>query len=94
MSIEYYPLVCCSCGVSFALSNEHMRGLRESHKTFYCPNGCSQHYPAKSKSEEIDQLKRQLDAEQLKLAELKNGKCPFCLKAVKDLSSHIQRRHT
>lgn len=94
MTIEYSPLSCSSCGIAFALSSDHMRRLRESHKTFYCPNGCSQHYPAKSKSEEIDQLKRRLETEKQLVAELKNGQCPFCLKTVKDLSSHIQRRHT
>lgn len=94
MTIEYSPLSCCNCGVTFALNSDHMRGLRESHKFFYCPNGCSQHYPAQSKTEQLDRLKQQLEAERQKLAELKTGKCPFCWRTVKDLSSHIQRRHS
>lgn len=94
MTTEYNPLSCCNCGVSFALNSDHMRGLRESHKTFYCPNGCSQHYPAQSKSDKVEQLEKRLQAEQSRIEELKAGKCPFCWKTVKDLSSHIKRIHT
>lgn len=93
MSIEYSPLLCCSCGVAFALNSDHMRGLRESHKTFYCPNGCPQCYRGPSKAEQLEQVKAQLNAAQARLADLKNGKCPFCLKYFKDLSSHFSNRH-
>lgn len=42
---------CCQCGVQFGMPADHVRELRRSHAWFYCPNGHSQHYTAKSDSD-------------------------------------------
>jgi hypothetical protein len=39
---------CSSCGVPIALGQHHESSLRRNHKTFYCPNGHNQYFPAKS----------------------------------------------
>ena len=51
---------CCSCGVIFGIENYHNEELRKSHQGFYCPNGHSQHYTAKSAAEILqDELTRE-----------------------------------
>lgn len=52
---------CCNCGVEFAMPSELMRELRESHKSFYCPNGHGQSYVGKTDAEK---LQEKLEAEQ------------------------------
>lgn len=52
---------CCSCGVVFALTQFLQAQLRESHKSFFCPNGHSQSYTSESESQ---RLKRMLEREQ------------------------------
>lgn len=49
--------VCCECGVVFGLNDAHQAQLRKNHQTFYCPNGHTQHYVAKTEAEKLkDQL--------------------------------------
>lgn len=52
--------VCCSeCGAVFGLESSFERGLRESHATFYCPNGHRQHFPGQTEKERrIAELER------------------------------------
>jgi hypothetical protein len=37
---------CCDCGVYFGIEHGHNRRLLAAgpERTFYCPNGCAQHY--------------------------------------------------
>lgn len=61
---------CCCCGVLFAMPVELKRQCRDQPgpggKSFYCPNGHSQHYTGKSKAqverERGDRLARWLEA--------------------------------
>jgi hypothetical protein len=46
---------CVSCGVIFALDESHRTELQKSHKSFYCPNGHSQYFPAQSVEEILRQ---------------------------------------
>jgi len=48
-----FTVMTCSCGVSYALDDNFIESKRESHKTFYCPNGCSLHYPSDNKEERL-----------------------------------------
>lgn len=49
---------CCSCGVPFAIPTYLQDQLRESHKTFYCPNGHPQSYIGKTEADKLrDQLR-------------------------------------
>lgn len=37
-------ITCCNCGIVFAVTEERQADLRETHDTFYCPNGHPQSY--------------------------------------------------
>lgn len=54
---EHRSIECCNCAVIFTVSVEFDNNLRESKKTFYCPNGHPQSY-TKSTSE---RLKKELE---------------------------------
>lgn len=51
---------CCNCHVLFAIPEDMQRRLRETHHSFYCPNGHSQSYTDKT---EAQKLQAQLQAE-------------------------------
>lgn len=57
---------CCNCGVTFAIPQQLMNELSETHKDFYCPNGHSQRYidktEAQKQRERADRLQRLVDA--------------------------------
>lgn len=61
---------CFSCGVVFAMTEEHEQRLRASHNTFYCPNGHTMWFkPGKSDEQKLKEsaaretaLKDQLSA--------------------------------
>jgi hypothetical protein len=61
LSVTYklHPLTCSECGILFGLENGYDDRRREDQRTFYCPNGHSQHYPGKTKTQ---RLQEQLDA--------------------------------
>jgi hypothetical protein len=44
---------CCqaACGVTFGIQRDHQRRLRQTHDTFYCPNGHGQHYTGQTDAE-------------------------------------------
>jgi len=44
-NIKFKAIVCGLCGVIFALTKEHVEHLRDSHKSFRCPNGCENYFP-------------------------------------------------
>ena len=45
--------VCCTCGIGFGIESNHHAMLKREKKTFYCPNGHSQHYTAKTEAEKL-----------------------------------------
>lgn len=51
--------ITCDCGVEYGLSAGFIAARRKDHKTFYCPNGCSRHYPRPAESD-ADRLRREL----------------------------------
>ena len=56
---------CCraDCGVPFGIESNHQRELLRSHANFYCPNGHSQHYTAKTEAERERELREQRERE-------------------------------
>lgn len=56
---------CCSCGALFWITADLHRNIKETKRTFYCPNGHPQSY-RKSRSEELE--------EQLRSERMENGK--------------------
>lgn len=56
-------LTCFNCCIGFTLSDAHEQRLRDSHNTFYCPNGHSQVFKGKPDSQKIQELQESLDWE-------------------------------
>ena len=56
---------CCTCGITFGLLDSWDDRLRESHQTFYCPNGHSQSYRGENEAEklrkELEEAQRHLE---------------------------------
>lgn len=106
-TIQYEETQCCNCGINFAIPRAVYKQLRESKKTFYCPNG---HDLAFVESEN-DRLKRQLVEERAKkeMAEaalkreiiakeklekrVKFGICPYCKRYFKQVQAHMKCKH-
>lgn len=62
-SIEAKTVVCSECGIPFSVPDSYQKRLRSTHETFYCPNGHGQWYPAKSKTEILEEKLRQKENE-------------------------------
>lgn len=58
----------CECGILYALTRQFINCKQNNHETFYCPNGCTRHYPAKTDKEilqeKLDKTKQRLVDEQ------------------------------
>lgn len=59
---------CTECGAHIALTANHERSLRESHQTFYCPNGHPQYFPGKTDAEKLRDALHSADIEKSRLA--------------------------
>jgi hypothetical protein len=44
-------VTCGECGITFGLDSAYRAERRRDHRGFYCPNGHSRYYPAKSELE-------------------------------------------
>ncbi len=51
---------CCNCGTHFAMDIQIYKQRVEDHKSFFCPNGHSQHYVGETQA---DKLRKQLENE-------------------------------
>ena len=60
-SVEFYVITCGGCGCTFAITNQMDDRLRETHKWFYCPNGCYRHYPQKTEKEILEDKLRAVE---------------------------------
>ncbi len=67
LAISFTAITCChdGCGMTFAVPNWWEKNRRDDHTWWYCPNGHSQHFYAKSDAEiaqaERDKAIRQRD---------------------------------
>lgn len=60
---KIHIIECAGCSVDFGIGDDFMRRRRDDHQTFYCPNGCWNHYPGPSAAEkEQKRLARELEA--------------------------------
>lgn len=88
---------CCICGCTFGVLRTFLNARRNNHREFFCPNGYSLTFkgptPAERPKEELEDVKRQLNRTKYLLDGVVHGKCPHCMKTVKDLSAHISRKH-
>mgnify|MGYP001601907496 CR=1 FL=1 len=60
--VSYEAMVCGECGISFAAPESFWSNRRDDHKTWYCPNGHSRHYPGESEKEKAQRLLREEQA--------------------------------
>jgi hypothetical protein len=59
---ETYTIIHCGeCGVPFALNDEFIAERRRDHRTWYCPNGHSRHYPQENETEKAKARARELE---------------------------------
>ena len=62
---------CCTCGIVFWAPDQYVTNLRETHQSFYCPNGHGQSFRGVSDAERYKRLmenaQAQVNAERQKL---------------------------
>lgn len=103
-----FDIFTCDCGLTYGLPKPYVAQLRESHKTFYCPNGCPRHYAQENTAEKLRNELRiqkeytreyQVERDELKreLQKVKervsNGVCPCCNRTFKRLERHMTAKH-
>lgn len=100
---------CCNCGVAFAIPADMVRVLRETHRTFYCPNGHGQSYTAETQAERLareflkakdayaEQFRLQLLAEREQRERIQKrigaGVCTCCNRTFQNLKRHMATKH-
>lgn len=52
---EYKNIECYTCDIVFAVNNEYYKMLVKEHKSFYCPNGHSQHFISKTEAQILNE---------------------------------------
>ena len=60
---------CCECGAQIALTSNFERSLRDDHRTFYCPSGHYQNFPAKNEAEKLREALHSAELETTRLAQ-------------------------
>ena len=91
VTITLTHVECSECGINYGLSGHYERKRTEDHKTFYCPNGHNQHFPAES---EAEKLRRQLKDQQ-KYADNLNAQLTqseSSLRATKGVVTKLRKR--
>lgn len=53
---EFIVLTCYDCGIDWAMPEYFVAKRREDHRTFFCPSGHSQHFPAENPAERLKRL--------------------------------------
>jgi hypothetical protein len=75
-TIVYKIETCCTCGMSFAISEDFRNMRLEDRKTFYCPSGHGQHYSGKSDAEklkeQLEQTRNELLSKRVQTKKLEN----------------------
>jgi hypothetical protein len=68
---ELENIRCSECALLFAVETAVQASFVKSNRTFYCPNGHSQHYPKKQETPEIDKLRGEVKSLKESLASTK-----------------------
>lgn len=75
VQINFTIVTCGECGTVFALDENRVSRLRESHATFWCPNGHQRRFLAKTETEALRErlllVEQDLDAANASLAKKK-----------------------
>lgn len=59
-AFEFERLICCNCGIPFAMATAFATKRRRDHENFYCPAGHPQHWPGES---DVERLQREVASE-------------------------------
>lgn len=83
--------VCSECGIAFGVPNSFIEERRKDHNSFYCPNGHSRYFPAKT-NEEL--LKEKLQRSSNELAQAVTAKIQLENQLVKEQrkTNRLQKR--
>ncbi len=104
LSVRLETIICCSCGVQFAVPEDLKKNLKQTHREFYCPNGHNQWYSGETEAEKLQKELRRKEQElsdvvmeKLKIQKdfmrLKKGTCPCCKRSFQNLKNHIKHKH-
>jgi len=101
-------IICCNCGLVFAVPSKYKGTLQETHRSFYCPNGHGQSFMRESEAEGLKRVLEQAKdreavvrsrlnealADQAKLQRrIARGMCPCCKRQVHQLAAHMKTKH-
>jgi hypothetical protein len=78
---------CIDCGGHIALSENLERALRGNHRTFYCPIGHAQCFPALSEAERLRKELHAAELEKTRLANQARNAQVACNKAATELAA-------
>jgi hypothetical protein len=107
-SVDVESVQCAGCGSIFGVPTLLLSEFRKSHRNFYCPIGCSNHYPGESSEEKAKRLlseecaRHQRTIARANAAEqemermkkrAKSGVCPCCNRTFLKLAYHIKAKH-
>jgi hypothetical protein len=51
--VNFQPVTCCECGMTFAMPARYYQERRRDHRSFCCPAGHGQHFPGESTEERL-----------------------------------------
>lgn len=74
---------CAGCHMDFGITPAFVRRRRADHKTFWCPAGCSNHYPGESA---LERAQRERDAARAKATAVEDQ-----LQAARDDAEQVRR---
>jgi hypothetical protein len=81
---------CNTCGISFSFSEKVAEMWKRSHKTFYCPNGHSLHWPGETpEQKELKSLKEEVASLSEKLMNALND-ADEKAKKIEELTSELE----
>lgn len=89
---QLYALVCCTCGVSFAMPEMLYDMARQDHnRWFWCPNGHTQHFTGQTAAEK---LQEHLDTERRRSGRLaaERDQVQARLRAQKGQNTKLRKR--
>jgi len=69
-TLNMETIICCSCGIPFAVPSNYKMNLQRTQDSFYCPNGHSQSYSKSTETilkEKIERLEKEKEIERQKL---------------------------
>lgn len=90
MSDEKNDINCPSCGIAFGFNKNVERIWRESHKSFFCPNGHAQSWAEASPSEKEHQARKEKVTELEKKLAVAETELEAAKKKIEELTIELE----